>query len=161
MPTAQPIITPRLELWDDDAGALVEDEDADAEGVVTSVKAIVWVVEEPVDTEVLTVVMGVADAVVLAAAVPVDLELSVTVWVADVPAEEPADEPPPVVDGEELPDPEARPVTVLMLGAEDAVDDGMEAYAVPSASWKKGRAVGDSLQQFTCIWSALQHQSLL
>lgn len=82
---------------------------------------------------------------------------------ADEEAAEDAAEEACEADVGELPlEPEvARPVTVEMVGFEEASFEPMVAYAVPSWRLKNGRGSGCSLQQSTLVASALQHHWLL
>ena len=148
MPTAQPTITPMFDLdLPPDCEELAAVAVGSAVGVMTEV---LYTVLTPPASEVRLVSTDVNGAAEVPSAVA---------------EREPAVEPPfdpDVSEGElPLPVPLAKPVIDEIVGTLDAWLAPMVAYACPSWSAKNGRGAGDSLQQFTCWASALQHQSLL
>jgi hypothetical protein len=120
MPTAQPIITPRLEGEDEEEEEPEDPEDEEVcAGAMMEVMTRVDTPAEPEETEVWSVVlMAVAVGSVLAAVMVVDLSSLVAV----------DEEPSPVDEGEEPDEPDvAIPVIVARFGADDAVDEPMVA----------------------------------
>jgi len=157
MPTAQPMMRPRLDFEppeEEEESLLEELEPAVGVGVT---RTVFWIVTTPppalVERLWTTELKGVVAASSAVAVAEPELGASV---------EGEPEEPPAVVLDAWFPPPDpppldARPVIVARLGAVEAWFWPIVAYASPSCSAKKGRGEGDSLQQFTFTLSALQH----